>query len=259
MSLARIVESFARSAADYDAHAHVQLQCAERLAGYMQANSRHLIEGPLLEIGCGTGIFSRRLCDIFTDRQLILTDACAEMIAHCRARLAAVESGRLQFKRAAIGEIAPREQYALIVSAFVLQWLEDFEGGLSALTAALKPGGRLFFSLPETSSFAEWKAICRHAAVPYTGNPLPSCEAVRQFAAANQLHTSMCQETFTAHYRSFEEFLNNLKLVGASTTLCSQPLTISEMRRLLSTARRLYPNSFTATYRVLFGYLEKPQ
>jgi malonyl-CoA O-methyltransferase len=256
---ARIAQAFARCAAGYDAHAQVQLQCAERLAAYIFANSRDLIDGPVLEIGCGTGVLSRRLCELFPDRSLYITDVCAEMLARCQMRLSGLTDREMRFNTLCVNDVSEQDVYACLAAAFVLQWLADLDGGLAKLTASLKPGGRLFFSLPENGSFPEWRSICKKAAVRYTGNPLPLGANIKSFAAANGLRLGMYQETFSVNYRSLEDFLMNLKLIGASTALAADRLTLTEMRRLLSTARSENPNSFTVTYNVLCGHMERPR
>jgi malonyl-CoA O-methyltransferase len=259
-SSGRIAQAFARCAAGYDAHAQVQLQCAERLAAYIDANSRDLIDGPVLEIGCGTGVLSRKLCEVFPERSLFITDVCEEMLARCQMRLSGasgLKDRRMTFNTLCVTDVSERDAYACLAAAFVLQWLADFSGGLTKLTASLKPGGKLFFSIPESGSFPEWRSICKRAAVRYTGNPLPLSMDIRTFAAQHGLRLGMYQETFSVNYRSLEDFLMNLKLIGASTALAADRLTLTEMRRLLATARKENPNSFTATYKVLFGHMEK--
>lgn len=261
MSLQQIVRGFARSAASYDHNAQVQLQCAERLAAYMDANSRgDLIDGPILEIGCGTGLFSRRLLDMFPERETVVSDICDEMLARCRMRLSA-PSGRVNpnvtFNIVDAQEHEAKEAYAMIAAAFALQWIEELPQSLSNLNASLKPGGKFFFSLPTSGSFPEWKATCKQAGVPFTGNTLPDAAMFREFAAANGLRLGVYEETFVIHFNSMLDFLRSLKSIGAGTSIQRDPLSVREMRKLLAVAKLRNPNSFPVTYRVLFGNFRK--
>jgi malonyl-CoA O-methyltransferase len=256
MSVQQIVRGFARSAAHYDAHAHVQLQCADRLDAYTEANTRDLIDGSILEVGCGTGIVSHRLAKLFHNRPLELTDVCEEMLGRCRMRLA--PDAPISFNVVDVQNFRGQQEYALIVAAFVLQWVENLPPVLGNLMQALKPGGKLFFSVPTSGSFPEWRAICKQAGVTFTGNSLPSLMDFRSFAAANNMRLSVYEETFPLHHASMSEFLKSLKSIGAGTSLSSARLSITETKRLLAAANTLYPHSFTATYKVLFGHLSKP-
>jgi malonyl-CoA O-methyltransferase len=272
MYLHEVVKGFARSATHYEHHAEVQLQSAGRLAAYMEANTRDLVDGQILEIGCGTGIMSRRLIDIFPDRQIQLTDACDEMVAQCRSRLtsAAVLAPGTEIEQRTVELpanitlsttdaqciVAP-DQYALIAAAFALQWLNDLDGCLSNLTNSLKMGGKLFFSVPTAGSFPEWKQTCHSAGVNFTANMLPEAPVFRDFAAKSSLRFGLYEETFKVRYRSLFHFLQSLKLLGAGTAVHTNRLTVREMRRLLEFASKQHPDAFPITYKILFGHFTR--
>jgi malonyl-CoA O-methyltransferase len=261
--LNEVVKGFARSASHYEHHAEVQLQSASRLAAYMEANTRDLVEGPVLEIGCGTGILSRRLLDVFPDRNLQLTDACPEMVAQCTNRLSIGSSGcppeRVSFGTMDASSICTPDQYSLIAAAFALQWLNDLEACLNNLTQSLKVGGKLFFSVPTAGSFPEWKLTCCAAGVSFTANSLPEAPAFRDFAAKSSLRFGLYEETFKVRYRSLFHFLQSLKLLGAGTAVHTNRLTVREMRRLLEFASKQNPESFPITYKILFGHFTRVQ
>jgi malonyl-CoA O-methyltransferase len=275
MSVQRIVSNFARSAWRYDAHAQVQIQCADRLIAYLEANTRDLPEGTILELGCGTGIVSRRLVELFRDRDLELTDVCPEMLKRCEMRLGSEQprhemprlhltDGKLtdgKFSLAAIDieTFEAEKRHALVVVAFVLQWMRDLQAALENCTAAVQPGGKMFFSVPTAGSFPEWRAVCKQAGVGYTGNQLPSAAEFRAFAERKGMRLSIYEETFPVHHQSLQQFLVSLKSLGAGTALGPARLTVSETKRLLTVARAMHPNSFTATYKVLFGHLTVPE
>ena len=58
---ARVVENFSRSASTYDCHAEEQRAGAATLAKCAAECAENLVEGPVLEIGCGTGFLERVL------------------------------------------------------------------------------------------------------------------------------------------------------------------------------------------------------
>ena len=85
----RVVENFSRSASTYDCHAEEQRAGAATLAKCAAECAENLVEGPVLEIGCGTGFLSASLAELFPGRRLELTDLAPAMVAHCRQKMAA--------------------------------------------------------------------------------------------------------------------------------------------------------------------------
>src|SRR6185437_5441893 len=241
MSTQQIARNFGRSASHYDAHAQVQFQCASKLLAYMEANTRDLVDGAVLEVGCGTGIVSRGIAELFPDRALEITDICDEMVARCKMRLEAsgvvpwsagvppAEAGlrpHVRYSTVNIQSFQPDTRHAMVVAAFVLQWVEQLSTALTNVETALKPGGKLFFSVPTDGSFPEWKTICKRAGVAYTGNALPGVAEFRSFAADAGLRLSVYEETFPVHHQSLQQFLISLKSIGAGTSLSPARLTI---------------------------------
>ncbi len=255
MSSVKIIDAFARAAVNYDNHADVQVVAASRLAAYMEANTRDLTDGTILEVGCGTGLFTRRLLEMFAGRTLSITDICPQMLDKCQARISAITtSNTVSFALRDAGVAAETaEQHALIVAAFALQWAESLPSALDALTNQLVKDGKLFFSVPASGSFPEWKSLSLRAGVAFTANDLPKISDLRNFAAERGYRLSLYEESIKVGYRSLHDFLQCLKSLGASTTLQSPTLSVPEMRRLLSYARTLHPDSFEVTYNVLFG------
>ena len=147
----RVVENFSRSASTYDCHAEEQRVGADTLAKCAAECAEDLVEGPVLEIGCGTGFLSASLAAVFPKRRLELTDLAPAMVARCRQKMAAeVEVAHPYIRyRVLDGErLASEGRYALICASFVVHWFADFHVGLQQLLAALKPGGRLLCSYP---------------------------------------------------------------------------------------------------------------
>lgn len=252
----QVANAFALAAHTYDGHADVQRLAAEKLAGFVEANTRDLIDGTILEIGCGTGLFSRRLVDLFLGRRFHLTDLSPEMLERCRIRLGIRDN--VQYKVQDFSA-CPDEQsaYAMVAAAFSLQWVTDLQTCLENLTQQLVPGGKLFFSVPAAGSFAEWRSLCIRAGVPFSANSLPASSDFREFAERKQLRLSVYEETIRIGYPSFYAFLDNLKLLGANTSLRDQQLSVSELRRLIRVSESTHPQRFMNTYHVLFGSLTR--
>jgi SAM-dependent methyltransferase len=99
--------------------------------------------GEVLELACGTGIWTRRL--VHTATRVLAVDASPEMIEINRGRLAA---GNVDYVEADLFEWAPpARSFDACFFGFWLSHVPDsrFERFWSAVRTALRPGGRVFF------------------------------------------------------------------------------------------------------------------
>src|SRR6516165_8926196 len=81
---AAVAASFCARAESYELHAGLQRAVADHLA-------QHLLElkqPRVLELGCGTGLFSRHLISRYPDGSFLLTDLAPSMVDQCRRNLA---------------------------------------------------------------------------------------------------------------------------------------------------------------------------
>ena len=78
----KIIESFSKYARSYDRYAILQRSMAERLASYLpETTPPHIIE-----LGCGTGLFTRHLLTL-PIKNLTLNDISSAMIDILKIRL----------------------------------------------------------------------------------------------------------------------------------------------------------------------------
>jgi demethylmenaquinone methyltransferase/2-methoxy-6-polyprenyl-1,4-benzoquinol methylase len=98
--------------------------------------------GDVLELACGTGIWTERLAPAAT--RLTAVDASAEVIAINEARVA---DPRVAYVRADIFGWTPAARYDFIFFGFWLSHVpeEKFDGFWNTLSAALRPSGKVFF------------------------------------------------------------------------------------------------------------------
>lgn len=133
-----IIASFSRRAKSYDKHARLQKTMAERLASL-------LLQGPagrVLELGCGTGVFTRHLL-AQPVRELILNDIAAPMIDRLREQISLPESTRFLIGNA---ETLDFPEADLVAANAVFQWFRRPRRILAHLHSRLRPEGRLVFS-----------------------------------------------------------------------------------------------------------------
>ena len=161
---------FDRRALQYEDHAPVQREAAAWLAEWLPDK----IEGPALELGAGTGLFTRHL--VGRARTLIASDAAPRMVA---AGITALPDAEWSVADAATPPAA--RGYNWIFSCSLVQWLPDPLEAFRAWHRASAPGARLvsgwfvrgtlgefFVTCPEASPFpwrdaAEWGRLLGQA------------------------------------------------------------------------------------------------
>lgn len=144
-----IAKSFSKYSRGYDKHARLQKQMAERLASFLPAK----MPDQVLEIGCGTGLFTQHLL-AHPLKTLLLNDISADMIKCLEAKLALPRHCRVKVGNAEILEFPLMD---MITANAVFQWFKSPEKSLRRLNSYLNPGGYLIFSTFGPRTLAEFR------------------------------------------------------------------------------------------------------
>ncbi len=144
---------FDRRAGIYNTHARVQAEAAAWLADWLPER----IDGPALELGAGTGLFTRYLAD--RAEQLVATDRSPKM----------VERGSRAFPQVrwlvADADAPPTgPAWRWIFSSSLVQWLPDPLATFARWHAASAPGARLMAGWFVRGTMEDFFAACPAAA-----------------------------------------------------------------------------------------------
>lgn len=163
MTLHRVARSFSRSFETYHDAADQQAKVAEILVNALRDHGAPARFERGLELGCGTGHLTRRISATFDIDALTLND-----IAPCAHDTAVNYSACFLPGDAAKIEWPQRPD--LIVSASMIQWLDDPQRFLRRAARALAPGGWLavsgfgptqYHELVDIGSSAQAPGLCR--------------------------------------------------------------------------------------------------
>src|SRR6476620_11570663 len=88
---AEIAASFGARAKSYERHAGLQRAVADRLARLLPERKQPNV----LELGCGTGLFSRHLLARYPEGRFLFTDLAPSMVEQCRMNLAGAGGKRV--------------------------------------------------------------------------------------------------------------------------------------------------------------------
>jgi malonyl-CoA O-methyltransferase len=152
---ADIVASFGARAESYDLNAGLQASIAARLAELLPALDRPKV----LELGCGTGLFSRHLIERYPDGSFVLTDASPAMLAECRRNVAGTGAQRIEFTIMDASRPGMLGRFDVIATSMTLHWLPEQRASLERIVHLLAPSGVLLYAALGPESFVEWRAV----------------------------------------------------------------------------------------------------
>ena len=241
----RIRDAFGAAARDYETHAGIQRTVAQTLA--QLAANQPLPPAPhILEIGCGTGLFSRELRSLFPAAELTITDLSPDMVD-----MVSREATLAAYFAVMDGEapIFDRPMFDLIVSSLAFQWFGDLRSALTRLYALLRPGGTLMFSTMAERSFAQWRSAHEACGV-HAGTPeYPSIDALQAMLDA---HTDafLFEEDYVLDFGGAKGLHRHLKGIGATVPAEGRArLSPANMRQVM---RHFDAGGGTVTYHVAF-------
>lgn len=251
-----IQHHFGKSALSYDKNADLQSRIADRLIASLKPWKAIIPEGPIIELGCGTGFVTEGLAALYSGRSIEVTDLSASMIEYCQQKFS--DTSHLNFSQLD-AEYPPHKEphYALTVSGFTAQWFDDPALTLGRWMQAIKPGGLLLVSFPGNESFPRWKKYCRELGLPYTGNTLPDVEEMVIKMSVDSSQVDYYEDTVTETFDSALDFFRNLKKVGASTQKEGRSLSASEMSLLINHWDSQSDNPVEVDYHVIFLAVKK--
>jgi 2-polyprenyl-6-hydroxyphenyl methylase/3-demethylubiquinone-9 3-methyltransferase len=121
------------------------------------------LRGDWLDLGCGSGYFSRLLCT--AGAKISGVDGSPEMIRMARALgLARADTAAIPFLTMALTELIdiPTARLDGVLCLSVLEYLENPEAGFAEIVRIVKPGGQLVMSAPNRhSAVRRWQKTKR--------------------------------------------------------------------------------------------------
>jgi malonyl-CoA O-methyltransferase len=206
-----ITGNFSRNAASYDDHAAVQKSCAEKLIGL--AGKRGVTR--ILEIGCGTGNYTRILRDAYARADITAIDIAEDMVNLARGKF---PEGDVHFKVADGEQTVFNGRFDLITSNASFQWFEDLEKAIAIFSRVLVDGGMLCFSMYGPETFREFKEVLgahfRRRSVDLSSSGFASRSRMENILKKHFKKFEISEECFNVAFFSLWDFLRNVKCSG---------------------------------------------
>ena len=224
-----VIESFSKHVKTYDRHAQLQRSMAERLAALIPNPFQHKV----LELGCGTGVFTRHLL-ARAPSTIILNDIAPLMIDHLRNHLEVPSNSKILAGNAERIQIP---KVKLITGNAVFQWFQDPQKALQKFHASLEKEGYLAFSTFGPKTLEEFRSTAQFEGPTHLHSQKKWKTLLKQ--AGFEL-LSFQSETRQIFFQNTQGLIKNLQQIGAAPLRILKP---GELRQLIRDYDREYSSS----------------
>ncbi|MEE4885927.1 malonyl-ACP O-methyltransferase BioC [Pseudomonas alliivorans] len=251
----QVAASFSRAAGSYDSVAELQRAVGHELMSRLPVECS---PARWLDLGSGTGYFSRVLAQRYQHSEGIALDIAEGMLRHAQPLGGARHFVAGDAERMPLAD----ESCELIFSSLAVQWCADFKAVLSEAFRVLKPGGVFAFASLCTGTLYElresWQSVDGRVHV----NRFRREDDYRQLCAASGLNVSILGvRPHVLHYPDVRSLTHELKALGAHNLNPGRPSGLTGRKRILGLVqayeRFRQDAGLPATYQVVYVVLEK--
>jgi malonyl-CoA O-methyltransferase len=261
--------SFDAAVDSYNDNAFLQREIADRL--FDRLDYIKLAPAHVLELGCGTGYFTKKLRARYPDAALTAIDLAIGMCRFARREMPQTPLWTRLFKAlpssrfvCADAQALPfaDESVDLIVSNLTLQWC-DPEIVARECARLLKPGGLVMFTTFGPDTLKELRAAFSAVDAHQHVNRFVDMHDIGDMlASAGLADPVMDQEVITITYTELKTLLRELKGIGAHNVMPDRPQGLmgkARWQRLLAAYEAFRRDDvLPATYEVVYGHAWKP-
>jgi len=258
-----IAASFSRAAITYDSAAELQRSVGAGLLNLLHCH-RPLAEeklearGHWLDIGCGSGYFTRKLAQCYPNAAGTALDIAQGMLHHAR------KQGGATHWIAGDAENLPfaAESFDLLFSNLCLQWCANLEQVLHEARRVLRPGGLFAFTSLASGTLGElhqaWQSVDNFT---HVNRFRPFADYQKQCAeSALKRHHLTCRAELR-NYRELRQLALELKALGAHNLSPDRPPGLGGRARLAAMTRayqqKQTDQGLPATWQVVYALLSK--
>jgi malonyl-CoA O-methyltransferase len=259
----QVVRRFGKRSHSYDEYARVQKKMAAALT-HLAKEAGNFTK--ILEIGCGTGYFTRLIASLFPRASILATDIAPGMLAAAKINL--LDFKNIHYALEDGENLQTSETFDLIISNAAFQWFNNYPLAYAGFLDHLNPGGHLIYATLGPQTFHELHSsfdTARNISGLHSG-----ARHGQSFTSSAALHTLMTslgytkvshtEEFFREYFPAVKDFLVSIKKIGANNANLSNPVV---NRRLMFSMMRAYEHNFRengqiyATYHVIYGNGQK--
>jgi len=205
-----IEENFSKHAWDYDQHSKVQNFCASILIKEIGNDSFSNI----LDIGCGTGNYTKLLREKFPKAKIKAIDISSEMIKVAKEKK---ENKGIEFIVADAQEFKLEEKFDLISSNASFQWFQDLKLDLIRYKDALSKRGVILFATFGPKTFSQLHSCLEeflNKPLAISASNFLKQEEIKRTLKGIFKEVEVREKICNQEYDSLLDLLENLKCTG---------------------------------------------
>lgn len=248
VNVERVGKRFTRSMSTYDAHAHAQRLIAERLCA-KAFEGKTLSADKTLEIGPGTGLFTRQWSKLLSPAEALFIDLCP---MPCYG-VAPAERYFEEDAEAAVERLAQIETGSVdaVFSTSAIQWFSNLPHFFDNCRRLMRPDALLAMTTFAPGNLSELQSL-RPDHLRY-----PEAEELRNILTPLFENVRVEQEDIEIEFSTPADALRHLQLTGVTTTGTKVP--ISQLRRFLATFPMNPRGRYTLTFRPIYLLCSNPK
>ncbi|MEX6666195.1 malonyl-ACP O-methyltransferase BioC [Pseudomonas sp. W2-17] len=254
----QVAASFSKAATSYDSVADLQRAVGTELMKRLPAQMLEMAPSRWLDLGSGTGCFSRALAQQFPQSEGVALDLAEGMLRYARplggaTHYLAGDAENLPLRDASVD---------LMFSSLAVQWCPDFSAVLSEARRVLKPSGVFAFASLCVGTLFElrdsWQAVDGMVHV----NRFREREEYQRLCAASGLQVHSLEVLpHVLHYPDVRSLTHELKALGAHNLNPGRPGGLTGRARIQALMeayeRFRQEEGLPATYQVVYAILAK--
>lgn len=254
----KVAQSFGRAALTYDTVAQLQRDVGKHLLQFTPAQLD--TDATIIDLGSGTGFFTRKLAARFGPANMIGLDLAEGMLHFSQQQMQAERINWL----CGDAELLPLADNSvdLIFSSLVIQWCSNLLQLLRELARVLKPGGQLVVATLGPNTLHELKSAWQQADNYVHVNQFQPQDSLRVAAiAANLVIDHFAVEQRVIYFDRLTELTRELKALGAHNINAGKPEGLTGRSRI-ATFKNAYEQyretrGLPATYEVFYLSVHK--
>ena len=249
--MSKVRKNFNNASANYDDHAFLQKEIANRLSEKLNVIS--IDPKIVIDLGSGTGLLSKKISEIFPNTNLVCVDfAQKSLLTNPEKYKVCADAYQLPFASNSIDCIA---------SNLMMQWCSDVKTLLDECYRVLKPEGLFLFTTfgPDTLKELKrsWKVIDNEA---HVNEFIDMHDIGDQMLQSGFQSPIMEMEKLILTYEKVIDLMQDLKAIGAQNVENqSKSLTgKTKFKKMIEMYESYRENGkLPATYEVIYGHAWK--
>ncbi|MDF1678646.1 MAG: malonyl-ACP O-methyltransferase BioC [Legionellaceae bacterium] len=254
-----VCNAFHRQASVYEKAALVQKEIGEQL--FERLDYLKMVPNYILDLGCGTGLFSARLKKKYPKAVVISLDIAHGMLLETKAK-ARWPQKKAACVRADMHALPFKDQtFDLVFSNQVLHWSEAFPKLAREINRVMRKDACLMFSTLGPDTFQELRES-HHTAFAHTNIFMDMHDLGDILLAEHFLDPVVDMEKLTVHYADFKALLHSLRDQGVRNMNVKRNAGLTGIQAWRSfeasvKAHQTPSGKYPLTYEVVYGHAWK--